>query len=503
MESDIKKYFQKKKWDIPENLSVTEIGKNAHLGFRQIRNSYPIRDPQADGSLENISKGCEDHLIDLTIGLDFGTSSLKAMVWNDATNMAVPIRFVATSGINAYLLPCEFYEDENGLCNLSGRGKKYSDLKLNLLFNWQDLTNQQRAVAYLALALKKIRAYIFEHERDQVIQSEIVWRLNVGLPSDACHETLKNLWTKIAKAAWMLSVHEDVVRIKDAQNFLKLTDQFEEYTSMESSALKVIPEFQAEVYAIVDTDGTQSNYKPYAVIDIGAGTTDIAVFFLTRGYEQSENSVYIQAAQITQDGLAVLHSNRVKAWQNSLCNFAVKTPPISIDQAKQISNLWDSLSDEALLAPWSRLPDKCEEYLQEVTTSGSTPDTEVWKKFNLHVVNNLHKGYKNAERPTERMPIYVIGGGASHRGYYEAAKRAISSEPSSYELRDYFPEFQHIEKDVVRSIKKENIWQRLAVSYGLAKGFFGIIKFETEKKKEQRPTLAEIWRDNYIRKEDV
>jgi hypothetical protein len=504
-EQEIKARFKKMKKSREFGIRINGISPKTHLNFSQNNTKHPISDPDPEGAKENISRGHEDDLKELSIGLDFGTSTLKAMIWDSDNSEMKPVRFLEAPGIEAYLLPCELYIGKNGRCNLSGEGTEYKSLKLDLLEKPENQRVQNRAAAFLALALQKIRAFYFANNREEASQVHIIWKIQIGLPSSACDTERIKLWENITKAAWLLSL-QSPVEIRNAAPCLEKAPEFENTDAIQADDIKAIPEFQAEIYAVVDTSGMQDNSTPYAVIDIGAGTTDIAVFLLTQGKDQTCKSVYIQAAQITEDGLAVLHCNRIAGLQESLCNFAVAAQKITKDEAKQIEDLWAGLGKEQALSPWSSLPDKCSDYLsgaqitEENRGETKTPDTLLWTDFATNIRRTLRLGYKVKHEVI--MPTYIIGGGASHKGYFEAARKAVLDKQKISELVTSYPNFNSISRSTLQQIGQKNIWQRLAVAYGLAIGDFGVIEDESMVNVPPLETNKD-YRENYIDKDQM
>ena len=208
------------------------------------------------------------------LGLDFGTAFTKAVVRWSGRHYAVDWSD-AVEGEDHHLLASVFSEASDGHCVLgaheaSGWATR-EGIKLQLLSPGTTPADGHMAdaVIFIALAFRYVDGRLRRENHD--IDKGIRWRLHVGLPtkswdSDATTETFKT----VAQAARVLACMAGPVTRTAAFEALRMTDQ------IDRPAVDVFPEFACQLYSYLLSPERREDL--HALVDIGAGTLDIAYF---------------------------------------------------------------------------------------------------------------------------------------------------------------------------------------------------------------------------------
>ncbi|HFH2958019.1 hypothetical protein [Pseudomonas aeruginosa] len=361
----------------------------------------------------------------LCLGLDFGSSTLKAVISDGErqTTYAVPFRDI--QGIEGYLLPCRVYLGENGY-SLEGQGQVYQDLKLALLANAESLQAQLPVVGFLALALRMVRGWLLS-THGETYSGAIVWDLAIGLPvASRRDEKTVRLYQLVSTAAWIASTERQLtpetigLALKRAE---ALCSGAEVECDSEDIEVRVEPEIAAQIYGFVSSgayDPHASNI--YLMVDVGAGTLDASVFRVERMRGQRKDSLVIFRTTVEPHGVMNFHKKRMDWLQSAL---AQKLPDRQdLRQAVQaISHLTDA--EEAL-------PDRLDGYFSgvDVQFKGRSLDQFFYALVSRQVVQDTYVHVAN-ERLLDRqqmagMPMFLCGGG-SRSGFYAKLKSDLHS----------------------------------------------------------------------------
>ena len=156
--------------------------------------------------------------VQITIGLDFGTSFTKVIVGDSLVRYVVPFdRYCRNS--DRYLLPSAVnVRGEGERCNLggsvTGSDTVYDDLKVPLIERDFSDDVQVRITAYLALVLRHTRDWFTTEYDDIYGDRTIEWFINVGLPTEKVEDDeLNRVYKAIVQAAWHLSVLNDEITL--------------------------------------------------------------------------------------------------------------------------------------------------------------------------------------------------------------------------------------------------------------------------------------------------
>ena len=145
----------------------------------------------------------------LRLGLDFGSSTVKAVIYDNVAESCYAVPFRQTQGVQSYLLPCCVWLGESGYSLTSG-ATQFQDLKLAVLAKQASVEKQLPVVGFLALAVRQVRAwFLTAHAKDY--PGPILWDLAIGLPvaNNADRNTCA-LFRKLVTAAWIAASEEKI-----------------------------------------------------------------------------------------------------------------------------------------------------------------------------------------------------------------------------------------------------------------------------------------------------
>lgn len=217
--------------------------------------------------------------MDIIIGLDFGTSFTKA-----AVGMLDKIFPVSWEGVSScapkYLLPSEYSSLEDGKCFIGQHSNArldqiHGDLKLPFINNAVSAEDMDRAVTFLGLVLRYVRAWVYERHGSKLGRSTIRWHLNLGAPSNGLENAgLVEQYKVLGATAWQRSLSVDPLRLLfTGTNTWRageaLDGLFPPY---------VCPEFVAQMAGYMKSPQRQRGL--HALVDVGGGTLDVVTFIV-------------------------------------------------------------------------------------------------------------------------------------------------------------------------------------------------------------------------------
>lgn len=429
--------------------------------LQQGQTAFLMEWPQGDKT--QLNKSADEKF--LCLGLDFGSSTLKAVISDGErqTTYAVPFRDI--QGIEGYLLPCRVYLGENGY-SLEGQGQVYQDLKLALLANAESLQAQLPVVGFLALALRMIRGWLLS-THGETYSGTIVWDLAIGLPVASRRDAKTvRLYQLVGTAAWIASTEKQLtleaigLALKRAE---ALCNGAEAECDSEDIEVRVEPEIAAQIYGFVSSGAYDPNASNiYLMVDVGAGTLDASVFRVERRRGQRKDSLVIFRTTVEPHGVMNLHKKRMSWLQSAL---AQKLPDrLDLRQAVQtISHLTDA--EEAL-------PDRVDGYFNgvDVQFKGRSLDQHFYTQVNRQVVQDTYLHVAN-ERLLDRqqmagMPMFLCGGG-SRSGFYAKLKSDLHSA-RGFSWFGVTPKPLQKPRGLVAPGLPRTEYDRLSVAFGLS-----------------------------------
>lgn len=401
----------------------------------------------------------------LSLGLDFGTSTLKAVITDNERQLSYAVPFRNAPSVNRYLLPCSVYYSDNKY-SLTSDGLAYQDLKLSLLENPSDAALQSHVIAFLALALQSIRAWLLS-EHGKTYSGVIVWDLAIGLPiAHSTDEAIASLFEKMATAAWIASTVEEIspstvssalARATQLQNGLAIESEEEDIE------VRVQPEIAAQINGFVSSEAYDPNAKNiFLMVDIGAGTLDASIFRIERPKGKSKDKVILFKTTVEPHGVMNLHKKRM-SW---LASMLKSTHP---DRTDLLENVEKS---KTITDSTARLPGNIQGYFEgvKIQYKGMGVDYDFYSRVKTQVASETyHQTLKDRllSATEMRMPMFLCGGGARLEFYNRLNKHMHESPGFSW----FGVTSRKLQ--MPRSLQalglKRNDYDRLSVAYGLSK----------------------------------
>lgn len=394
--------------------------ENLACRFSDEPDEYAYAMPESTGISEQAHAGNWADEREVTVGLDFGTSSAKVIIGDSVLERAFAVPFSASDGIQQYLLPSRLYE--TGTRFSLGQGEQvYRDLKLALLADPGNEEWQIRVVAFLALTIRHARGWLLSKHQDVYRATNIAWKLMVGLP--AAHHfdgRQQEVFTKLCQAAWLAasspggSIDRPTVKaaISRANQLASGAEQVGRYEEVE---IGVLPEIAAQIYGFVRSNRFNSNDKNlFLMVDIGAGTADSSLFHI----KQDRGSKYgftFYATQVQPNGVMNLHRHRVQWWEQALTTLDAKLKPDAF-----------CLKDGKFPTDRMRsIPESFKDYFSGITVKYRSGKEDPDQHFFKHVLaqvrgQTMWRTWKDGfltQADLSGIPMFLCGGGTRMQFY--------------------------------------------------------------------------------------
>ncbi|WP_137819608.1 hypothetical protein [Pseudomonas sp. 2FG] len=434
----------------------------------------------------------------LVLGLDFGSSSVKVVVGDSALEKAFAVPFRKAPGLPSFLLPCRLYK-EGGAFSLEAGGRALADLKLAFLAHPSVVTYQRRVVAFLALVIRRARAWLFSEKEAVYRSSNIVWRMALGFPT-ANHldpEQTKG-FRLLGAAAWILAgsaeVKIDDIGVTAALHRAEALEAGEFPSEQEDVELSVIPEIAAQVYGYVASERFDHRAaNNFMMVDVGAGTVDASLFHVKRGRGKWDFEFY--TATVEPLGAVNLHRSRLNWWASAIQEQASDREDLleAITVAKKVTDAEVGM------------PERLEAYFSAVAVKFSDPRqhsdqqfyAKVFKQVGHETYWKTSRGHLTREQLTD-IPVYLCGGG-SRMPFYGRLRETLNNHPSLYEWMRVKVRPLALPKRLEAPGLARNDFDRLSVAYGLS--FLNLGQVLRSVPKSVIPvTISDAWRDNYVDK---
>ena len=516
-------------WEPPRKVSIPKRQPASQAHYRHLRNEPPLPAPAPDkltlaispnaslvwrggpsvttsllrqsadlGRLVSMANDEGAGVRDVVLGLDFGTSSTKVVVGDRTVSQAYAVPFRDAVGIDAFLLPSRLYEAVGGY-SLHGGTVALTDLKLSLMASPDDPVCQQRVVAYLALAIREVRGWLFTAHVETYSKRLIRWSLALGQPSDhATTGALTQLFDRLAKVAWALAGSEGEITKGLCSKSLRKAVHGGARDAEQDLEVIVMPEIAAQIFGFVSSDRFDVNARNiFLIVDVGAGTVDSCLF---RAVPERGGSwlseVYTSAVE--PNGVMNLHRHRVAWWQRELAG-----SPQGDGLCREFETI--KLATEQQ----SHIPDSFRDYLKGVTTvfSGKAvgPDTDFFGDQFITQVRGrtLWRTFKNKllfEQDLSDVPFFLCGGGSRLR-FYRDCREALRPAPGFTWLSAQMRELA-----IPKNLRAEGLslrdFDRLSVAYGLSMLNRANVAAATPMPR-LRPLQSDQWRSHYVDKDQM
>lgn len=462
---------------------------------------------------------CDEHLLqytrpgesgecELIVGLDFGTSASKVVI--QAPTLPGPPRYVVDFGDFShqsaeYLLATRLSVTSDGTCYLTEQqdARVVNDIKLELFArneglqsnrgpSRQGLDTEATAVAYLALLLRHARKWFLETKRDVVGHfNRLRWSINLGVPSPCIEDNEENRrFGRVGKAAWMLSVLEEVITLEKAQDQLRSLiadpESWDRADERLTCDFEIIPEIAAGAVGYALSDLRREGL--HVMVDVGAATVDVCSFVLHR--REGSDSYSLLMSDVKQFGTIRLHNERIRAlkrvYEKQAEDLRDKHDPL-VPIAEDVEAYL--VSREQLISAVKKaeadLKMRCQEMLKRViweTKKSRDPNSSVWRGG--------------------RLPILLIGGG-SKLPFFRSAVEELDAWLKSHTGNDgilLMPD-EPLPKGFTSKTAK---YDRIAVALGLSHPASDIGEIiPADRIADIEPRARRNWDDRYVSMDQV
>ncbi len=404
--------------------------------------------------------------IEIKIGLDFGTSSVKVVIKEGLHFIAIP--FLNADGITAYLLPTILRQRSNGSFTLDPQEKKVSSsLKIDLIEAPQDMKNRLNVTIFLALVLRHIRSWIFSN-LSKYDKESIAWECVIGYPSvDIDNHT--NTWRTLLYHAWILSEYPGEITLTQAQDVSQI-ELKESEELIDPDYFQAVPEVCAAVAGFLRNQPTSDDNKGnYTLVDIGSGTVDISSFSLTRSFNDGSLFRAAYSMSVEQLGTTNCHRRRLE-WLQQMTKEASASDQFTPTERNILENFSTQIDSEINFALLEPLRDSYQDYFSGLTlaTQGKTVDDD----FSGKLTSLFFKVRHNCEPYLTRkdimaMPVIFCGGGARSNFYR-------NSFLYRHRNIEWASQFRVLQLDKIKDLHDsmtipiaDDDYDRLLVAYGL------------------------------------
>lgn len=402
---------------------------------------------------------------ELVIGLDFGTSCVKVVVGDRGASKAYAVPFLDTLGVNVYLLPSRLFE-QSGAFSLSDGADVHRDLKLRFLANPTSSDLQEILVGFLALVIRRSRAWLFAAHADTLTKRKILWKLVLGRAVDRVqHDHVNQVMTDVLKAAWAIAGSPGVVDRLVCRR--ELTNcRASQLAGTDPPEISVVPELAAQIYGFVKSrqfDPRAKNF--YLFVDVGAGTVDVSLFRV----KPNENGTWdfsLFTSVVEPNGVMNLHRTRLDWWRQQLS----KIP--SAKSETLLKKIEDINSPTEQTQP---IPEKYQGYfkgLQVVYSGGAlSPDDMFYANRLVSQVRGqgIHRTVQSkivGRVDLDHLPFFLCGGGARLPLYRNIAS-ALDQAPEFRWLKAHRRELG-IPSELDAPGLAQIDYDRLSVAFGLS-----------------------------------
>lgn len=403
-----------------------------------------FKDPDnwvSDGAALQASQGGTGRVLPVRIGVDFGTAYTKL-----AIRAADKVFFVPWSGIRnseaRYLLPGELCRLESNSLRLGrspSAAEVRSDLKLPFLSSQSSTPAQQAAaMAFLALVMRYARAWLYHTHSPLVTGRRLAWELNLGCPTNSWSSgPLRSVYERVAVRAWQLSQAKDGISWEGAATLLGPLNVSLEDLGLDG--LHLMPEFIAQIAGYVRSPQRRNGL--HMLMDVGAGTVDVATFNVAYDNVKEEDRYPIFASEVLPLGTHFLMATRLRS--------------LGREQSE-----WDDLQ---------AIPDE-EELARRLNADRhqlQAADQEFATRLRGEIKRVLSytraQRYGKAPEWREGLPVFLSGGGSDCDIY----SRALAATCAACNVPHRRTSFPLLDEAAAGGSFNSTEFHRLSVAYGL------------------------------------
>jgi hypothetical protein len=431
---------------------------------------------------------------EVALGLDFGTSCVKAVLGDAALDKAYAVPFLHGDDISAYLLPTRVFETD-GQFSLEHGTNEYRDLKLSFVADPEDMEFQIRIVAFLSLVIARTRGWFFVNHAALYQTTEIFWKISVGLPAaSSLASTVTQPLEKLIYLAWYFSGDpESVTRLKITKALTTFSPVDIENADLE---VAVVPEIAAQIYGfVVSNSFDKMAANNYLMVDVGAGTVDSSLFHVKPG-KGGKWDFDFYTTVVEPLGVVNLHRNRVNWWSEQL-NRANANQALTNDLI-ETKYQTDSRHPE---------PEDYQKYFDGIQVKRrdgvESPDKKFFENKVVTQVRGktLWRAWKAELLPKQaiqNIPFFLCGGGARMQYFLNLETALLPQTGFSWLQAEAWT--LGVPGDLIADGLADEDFDRISVAYGLSKLEVGRVLRAAPMPKVEVPPV-DTWRDNYVDKD--
>ena len=434
-----------------------------------------INRPVSEQSLQFVGQPTSGQL-DAVLGIDFGTSSTRAVVrlpfYTQTPTFAIPIGH-GIRDLEQYLLPTKLFVDKQGFCSLmfDVGASMFVELKANLMA--RPHTHMQAvfgppcaipttvvATAYLALVLRQARTWFISEKGREYGRFTLDWMVNFGLPAAIDNSSKRRRsFESVIRAAWIASIRSGPISINHCERLVAEVEPEIDDSGGAKVDIELVPEVVAQALGYAKSQFR--NEGLHLLIDVGASTLDVCSFNLFSN--EHEYQWPILTADVKPLGARQLHYVRLQAAQD----------PVN----KRILSQFD-VADPLAVVPSPVVDEKCIGDAEDFFTQRCR------SVIGSAIFDLKEHRYPNAPAWSGSLPV-IICGGAAVLGVYQQAFSNISrwmqrSYRSSNGLRAVrLPKPKGLESNL-----RDDHYHRISVAYGLSYPTFDMGKYKRPKEIE-------------------
>jgi hypothetical protein len=402
---------------------------------------------------------------ELVIGLDFGTSTVKVVIGDRGASKAYAVPFVNAMGVNQFLLPSRLFEKE-GVFSLSDGEHVHRDLKLRFLANSASGPLQETLVGFLALVIRRCRAWLFKEHADSLSGRNILWKLVIGRAVDRMQfDLLGQTLERILCASWDVASNSGAItRDVCGRALLRLSTGSQ--STKNSLEVSVVPELAAQIFGFVKSrqfDPRAKNF--YLFVDVGAGTVDTSLFRV-KPNEFGSWDFSLFTSVVEPNGVMNLHRSRLEWWRHQLKNLSNGSTERILKKVESIALQTEQTQP---------IPERFDGYFKGVQAklSGGAldPDETFYLERLVQQVRGrgIHQTVQSriVGRPDlDHLPFFLCGGG-SRLSLYKNISLALDGAPEFRWLRAHRKELGVPGELEAKGLAQVD-YDRLSVAYGLS-----------------------------------
>ena len=388
-------------------------------------------------------QGGNGPVLPIRMGIDFGTAYTKVAL--RVGSASGQVFFVPWSGIRnhdaAHYLPGEISISPDGVV-WPGRTPDAAEVRndLKLPFIDRDISSREQfgaAIAFLAWVMRYSRAWLYETQSSLLRGRKLVWTVNLGCPTDSwAARDMRFSYEAMGTFAWELSQTPRDIGWEYSVSMAGLGKP--SLGNIGLDGLHLMPEFIAQIYGYVKSPQRRDGL--HLLMDVGAGTVDLATFNIGPDQQAEGDQYNIFASKVMPLGTHYLMADRIKSIASPL-NWDDFRPVLS---AKEFASAAKT-TDAKIIAADNSFEQRVRDPILQLLT---------------HTHTNR---YGKAPEWNEGLPAFLSGGGAGCDVYADALTAAFQTHGVPLK-RTPFPLLEEVSR--LQGVGSKS-FHRLSVAYGL------------------------------------